>query len=76
MWNCVRVIGLAFVLMSGIVVAGQNRPNFSGRWVQVSPSEGAGTEQTRLTQTAAEVMTSRCGPLTAPASWSSPSLAR
>lgn len=46
MWNCVRVIGLAFVLMSGIVMAGQNRPNFSGRWVQVSPSEGAGTEQT------------------------------
>jgi hypothetical protein len=46
MWNRTRVIGLIGVLAFGVVLVGQTRPNFSGRWVQVSPTEGAGTGQT------------------------------
>jgi hypothetical protein len=40
----------AFLSLVGIVIlttvaSGQDRPNFTGHWVQVSPAEGAGTEQ-------------------------------
>lgn len=40
---------IAFVVVVAVAgIAGiqaQSRPNFSGRWVQVSPAEGAGQEQ-------------------------------
>ena len=41
-----RRVSIALVAASAVaVVAAQQRPNFSGRWVRVNPEEGAGIEQ-------------------------------
>lgn len=49
-------VSLFGVLVFVAALAGQSRPNFSGRWVQLSPSEGAGTEQ-RITHEGNQLLT-------------------
>jgi hypothetical protein len=39
------VAGLIAVAVLSVHVGAQARPNFSGRWVQVTPADGAGQEQ-------------------------------
>ena len=44
----IKVLALAFVLLAARSAAAQAKPDFSGRWVQVTPSavaEGGGQEQ-------------------------------
>lgn len=45
MRNCAVVVSVVGVLALGAAVGAQDRPNFTGVWVQVSPTEGAGTAQ-------------------------------
>ena len=42
--RCVLAAGLGFVLGLAVVSA-QDKPNFSGRWIAVSPADSAGQEQ-------------------------------
>lgn len=39
------LVGVIVVAVLGVQMAAQSRPNFGGRWVQVSPADGAGSEQ-------------------------------
>lgn len=43
MRTCARIVAMAVLLTTA--ASAQQKPNFSGRWVIVSPAEGAGREQ-------------------------------
>lgn len=46
MKRLIALVAVAVVAVAGIAgIQAQTRPNFSGRWVQVSPADGAGQEQ-------------------------------
>lgn len=47
-------IAIGFTLVAASLVAAQQKPNFSGRWVQVTAGDGAGLEQT-VVQTETEL---------------------
>ena len=49
-------IGALAILLTIAVAAAQEKPNFAGRWVVMSPAADAGQEQT-VTQTAATLTT-------------------
>jgi hypothetical protein len=46
MANCPRALALsAVVVIASVAASAQSKPDFSGRWVAVSPAEAAGQEQ-------------------------------
>jgi hypothetical protein len=53
---CQALVGSVGILLAMAVTSAQEKPNFAGQWVLVSPAEGEGQEQT-VTQDATTLTT-------------------